>query len=136
MRMERTVLEAKRYGIYSCTRETLLKEAAHTILEKDVSALVVVEDDGTLTGVISRTDLLRACTEREDWADQAVADYMSQDVVTVFPHTLLREVADLLLQNHIHRVVVVRAEGDKIRPIAVVSDGDFIYHMVKGEGGS
>lgn len=131
MRKGRTVLEAKRYGIYSCSRQTLLAEVAQEILDKDVSALVVVEDDGSLAGVISRTDLLRACTEREDWAAQPASAYMSEDVVTVYPQTLLRDVADLLLQNHIHRVVVVRLDGAKQRPVAVVSDGDFIYHMVK-----
>lgn len=131
MRMGRTVLEAKRYGIYSCGRQTLLEEVAREILERDVSALVVVEDDGSLAGVISRTDLLRACTEREDWASLPVFAYMSKEVVTVHPQTLLRDVADLLLQNHIHRVIVVRQEGDKLRPVAVVSDGDFIYHMMK-----
>lgn len=131
MRKGRTVLEAKRYGIYSCSRQMTLMDAAREILERDVSALVVVEEDGALAGVISRTDLLRACTEREDWPVQSVAAYMSQDVVTVSPQTPLCEVADLLLQNHIHRVIVVRTEGDKARPVAVVSDGDFIYHMVK-----
>jgi CBS domain-containing protein len=56
---------------------------------------------------------------------------MSTDVVTVDPHTLLKQVAELLLENKIHRVVVVREVNGRERPIAVVSDGDFLYHMVK-----
>ena len=131
MKQGRTVLEAKRYGVYTCLRETLLLTAAREILQRDVSALVVVDEAGMLVGIISRTDLLRACLDREDWAMQPVSAYMSTDVVTVPAQALLREVAELMLQNHIHRVVVVREEEDRQRPVAVVSDGDFIYHMVK-----
>ena len=131
MLSERTVLEAKRYGVHSCRSDTTLLEAARGILELDVSALVVLDDNEYLQGIISRTDLLRACTERDDWTDQPVAAHMSTDVVTVTPQALLRDVAELLLQNHIHRVVVAQAEGKNKRPVAVVSDGDFIYHMVK-----
>ena len=40
-------------------------------------------------------------------------------------------VANLLLEHHIHRVVVVRDENGKHKPVAVVSDTDLIYHMVK-----
>jgi len=131
MKKGRTVLEAKRYGIYSCQANHHLIDVARILLERDVSALVVMDDAGGLGGVISRTDLLRACLEHDEWGDQTVADYMSRDVVTVNPQTLLCDVAELLLNNHIHRVVVVRENEGVQRPVAVVSDGDFIYHMVK-----
>jgi CBS domain-containing protein len=134
MRKGRTVLEAKRYGIYSCRQDETLFGAAQTIVSKDISALVVVQDNDSLAGVITRTDLLGACLESEDWMDKPVTDYMSTDVVTVDPHTLLKQVAELLLENKIHRVVVVREVNGRSRPIAVVSDGDFLYHMVKEVG--
>ena len=131
MRKGRTVLEAKRYGIHSCQPSDNLLHAAQKILERDISALVVVDKNGSLAGIISRTDLLKACMEDEDWPAKSVKAYMSKDVVTVSPQTLLRDVAKLLLENHIHRVVVVRDENGLQIPIAVLSDGDFVYHMVK-----
>lgn len=131
MRKGRTVLEAKRYGIHSCQPSDSLLQAAQKILERDISALVVVDEKGGLAGIISRTDLLKACMEDEGWSTKSVKAYMSTDVVTVTPQTLLREVAKLLLENHIHRVVVVREEDGLQIPVAVLSDGDFIYHMVK-----
>ncbi len=131
MRKGRTVLEAKRYGIHSCKPSDSLLQAAQKILERDISALVVVDEQGGLVGIISRTDLLKACMEDEGWPAKSVEAYMSTDVVTVTPQTLLREVAKLLLENHIHRVVVVRHDNDLQIPVAVLSDGDFVYHMVK-----
>jgi hypothetical protein len=35
------------------------------------------------------------------------------------------------LDQQIHRVVAVREEGGKKRPISVVSAADIVYHMVK-----
>ena len=61
---------------------------------------------------------------------------MSPQVVTVGLNTTLAEVCDLLLNERIHRVVVVRHEGDKLRPVAVVSAADVVYHMVKLEAKS
>jgi CBS domain-containing protein len=56
---------------------------------------------------------------------------MTQDVITVVPEDLLNTVANLLLAHHIHRVVVVREENGKPKPVAVVSGTDLIYHMMK-----
>jgi CBS domain-containing protein len=56
---------------------------------------------------------------------------MTREVVTVAPETLLRDVAHQLLDRHIHRVVVVQADDDRRRPVAVVSGSDLVYHMLK-----
>ena len=56
---------------------------------------------------------------------------MNPNVVTVDLDTTLSEVSATLLSHHIHRVVVVRHEGNKLRPVAVVSAADLVYHMVK-----
>ena len=56
---------------------------------------------------------------------------MTDSVITVFPEDLLSTVAQLLLDHHIHRVVVVREEQGRPKPVAVVSSSDLIYHMMK-----
>ncbi len=128
-----TVMQAKRLGVLTCTPGTLLVEAARRMTGEDVSALVVVDEEGYLAGILSRTDLLRAWENGGPWAGRTVGQYMSAGVVTVTLDTTLAEVCDLLLNERIHRVVAVRHEGDKMRPIAVVSAADVVYHMVKLE---
>lgn len=128
-----TVMQAKRLGVLTCTPDTKLVEAAQQMSSEDVSALVVVDKEGFLAGILTRTDLLRAWDKGGPWSDRTVAEYMSPQVVTVGLNTSLGEVTDLLLNERIHRVVVVRHEGDKLRPVAVVSAADIVYHMVKLE---
>jgi len=126
-----TVMQAKRLGVFTCLPDTPLVDAARRMAEEDVSALVVADAEGGLTGIITRIDLLRAHAAHADWSKYRVGDYMNPNVVTVGLETTLSEVAATLLSHHIHRVVVVRHEGDKLRPVAVVSAADLVYHMVK-----
>lgn len=125
-----TVLQAKRFGVFSCSKENTLLEAAQRMVEEDISALVVVDEDGFLTGIITRTDLMRALVSLEDWEKQKVSSLMNPEVVTVTPQTNLLRVAEILLDQQIHRVVVVRDEDGKKRPMSVVSAADIVYHMV------
>ncbi|MER2600713.1 MAG: CBS domain-containing protein [Caldilineales bacterium] len=127
----RTVLDAKRLGITGCRSSDPLEKIAIRIADDDISALVVTNSAGYLEGIISRSDLLRAYVEAEDWRTRPVADYMTRHVVTVAADTPLTDAAELLLGKHIHRVVVVRREDNGLRPIAVVSDSDLVCDMVR-----
>ena len=101
------------------------------MVDRVVSAIAVVDDDEDLVGILSRTDMLRARLDGDDWARRPVADYMSRDVVTVTTDTRLQEVTELLVKQRIHRVVVVDEEEGGRRPLMVISDTDLLYHMVK-----
>ncbi len=131
MKQGRTALEAKRFGCYTCYPDTPLVQAVQRMVKEDVSCIVVVDHEGYLSGIITRSDVLRGYLENDDWQQAPVNKYMTQNVVTVLPEDLLRHIADLLLEHHIHRVVVARQEHGKQRPVAVISDTDLIYHMMK-----
>jgi CBS domain-containing protein len=131
MRTDQTVLQAKRFGIFSCSQDETLQVAARRMVEEDISALVVVDKDGYLVGIITRIDLLRALTKLEDWEKHPVKDYMNPEVITVTPQTQLTRVAELLVDKQIHRVVVARDEEGKKKPVSVVSAADLVYHMIK-----
>ena len=131
MKQGRTVLEAKRFGCHTCFPDTPLVEAVTKMVDHDISCLVVTDSDGYLTGIITRNDVLRGYLASDEWQRLPVGDYMTRDVIAVAPEDLLRDVANLLLDHHIHRVVVVREESGKSKPVAVVSATDLIYHMMK-----
>jgi CBS domain-containing protein len=128
-----TVLEAKRLGIVSCQRTALLGAIAQRMADDDISALVVVNEDGTLAGIISRSDMLRAYLENQGtWASLPVDAYMTRAVVVVKPSDRLLDAARLMLGQHIHRVVVVNETDRGLLPIAVISDSDLVCDMADG----
>lgn len=126
-----TVLQAKRYGVFTCLASDTLGSVAIQMFQQDVSALVVVDSDGFLEGIITRTDLVRAVALETAWQKQPVSAAMTAEVVTIRMHDSLGLVIDLLLQEHIHRVVAVEQEGGRPRPVAVLSAADIIFHMAQ-----
>lgn len=126
-----TVDQMKHYGIATCTGSTMLIDAARRMVEEERSALIVVNDEGLLEGIISRTDLLRAKVHRANWMNEPVQSWMSKDVVTVLASAHLSEAARLLLDHQIHQVVAVNQEDGQTRPLAVITDTDILYHMTK-----
>lgn len=131
MKKGRTVLQAKRFGIHSCSLNTSLVVAIRLMVEEEISSLVVTDDQGYLAGVVTRADILKVYTESDQWAAQPVASTMHQDVPVVAPQTRLSEAARLMFGHPLGQVVVVLPEGDKQRPVAVLTDSDLAYHVVK-----
>ncbi len=131
MKQSRTVLQSKRYGVFSCRPATTLLAAARQMAQEDVSCLIVVDEPGYLVGIITRFDLVRACIRAGDWESQPVAEFMTADVITVSLETTMFAVANLLLEKQIHRVVAVREENGRLLPYSVVSASDLVYHMIQ-----
>jgi CBS domain-containing protein len=131
MKKGRTVLQAKRYGIHSCSANTSLLVAVRTMVEEEVSSLVVEDDEGCLLGLITRVDILRIHIELDNWASQLVKHHMQRDIPVVSPQTLLIDAARMMIDSGARQVVVVLEDGGKRRPVAMLTDGDLAYHMVK-----
>lgn len=129
----------------ACARaDQSIHDVARVLLERSVSALPVVDDDGRLIGVISEGDLLRRVetgTERKQswWLDMLVSseeksrdylkshavhvrDVMTKDVITIDEETPVSEIAGIIEENRIKRVPVLRGE----RLVGIVSRADII----------
>ena len=125
------VLKAKRFGVYTCHQRGTLKEAARLMNDHNISSLVVIGDEGELSGIITRSDLVRACYGHADWATHKIETCMNADVVTVELDATLYDVMQLLIEKHIHRVVAVRRENGIVIPMGILSDADIVYHMAR-----
>lgn len=99
-----------------------------------ITGLPVVQA-GEVVGVISQTDLLNARSSEligANWDRVKVRHLMSQPAVTVHLATTVRRAARLMLDDHIHRVVVVDADG---APIGVLSTSDLLRVLLPDADG-
>jgi len=96
-----------------------LRDAAKLMLQHQVSSLPVVDDEGILVGVITKTDVVRAYAERLRGRYRA-GDYMYRDFPTASPAHSVAYVVELLEQHPTRRVLVV--DGDKLVGIVAPSD--------------
>ena len=117
-----------------------LDELLHTLDARDVSSAAVTDEDGTLRGVVSLTDLLRVAEiQRKSLSEapmirapaRSVASIMRSPVHTVDASQPVRDAAVKMVAEHIHRVVVTR-EG---KAIAVFSTRDMmqvvLFHHIE-----
>lgn len=104
-----------------------LTAAERLLREQAVSGLPVVEPDGRLVGVLSRTDLMRLVHDDPTgaWHGRAVRTAMTAPAITITPDDTLPDAAGRMEEHHVHRLVVVDLE-DNARPIGVISTTDLV----------
>lgn len=122
-------------------RETdTLATATHLMAERELKRLPVVDVEGRLSGMLSRSDVLRAVSETfpHDVVDgeahpgaQTVADLMRRDAPTVAIDANLATVLDAVVSTRLNRAVVVDRAG---RVVGVITDSDLIGSVDLGGG--
>ncbi|MCS6882157.1 MAG: CBS domain-containing protein [Oscillochloridaceae bacterium] len=132
--MERLVGEVMHHGVLTCRRETPIQDVARQMSEQDVSALVVVNDEGNMIGLISRTDLVNARLYEQywkHWRGLTAGHIMVTDVVSVRPNDTVQDASRLMMERRIHRVVVVEDAGEGVKPIGVLSVTDVVRDIAR-----
>jgi CBS domain-containing protein len=106
-----------------------VEEAARLFHGFSVSGLPVVDQAGSLVGVISQTDLIalydsaigRLIRARD--SGLRVGQLMSSPAITIRMTGSLRDAARSMRDNHVHRLVALDETG---RPVGVISASDFV----------
>ena len=129
--MAKMVQDVMSVDVKCCHQDTTISEVAYIMTANDVSAIIVTDDDGYLAGIITRTDLVALRGSDEYWDAVNAGHVMKTDVLTCPPDTLIRDASKLLIQNKIHRLVIVESsnENDSVRPIGVLSQTDIVRDM-------
>ena len=114
---------------------TPLTVADRLMREHKVSGLPVVDNDGGLVGVISRTDVMAAASgpESSAWQGISVAATMTAPGLTVAADVALADAAARMEEHHVHRLVVVDPVGG--HPIGILSTTDLVRAIAAGKGG-
>jgi CBS domain-containing protein len=110
-----------------------LDEAADILDRHQISGAPVVDAAGSLVGVLSQTDLIRARSTEYLWANWpglAVRHLMTSPAVTVERSTPIVIAAARMERQRIHRLVVV-ADDDKTLPIGVLSTTDVVHAIAE-----
>jgi predicted transcriptional regulator len=132
-------------------REMSLQGAARMLARAGVTGAPVVNENGRCIGVLSATDFmhwvekdhndLKAGPSAEcmckPWQISEetieptcrVEDFMTKDPVLVVPGTSIGDLAQMMMDAHIHRLIVVESVSQK--PIGVVSSMDILAAIAR-----
>lgn len=122
----RQLLERKGSEVWSTSPDSSVYEALQLLAEKDVGALLVLQD-GELVGVVSERDYARKVVLRGITSMKTpVKEIMTEDVITVGPGSTVEEAMALMTDKHIRHLPVL--EGESI--VGVVSIGDLVKAII------
>lgn len=132
----RKVSEIMTTEVVTTTPDTLLGIAARQMVDKRLKRLPVIDENGTLVGILGRLDILNtiAAVHLPEWHPEAsaggphatVSDVMSREVPTLHESATIEQVFDLLVASSHKRVVVVDANR---HVTGIIADSDLISKL-------
>jgi CBS domain-containing protein len=117
------ILRTKRPGVVVVSPEASIRSAIAAMVRQHVGALVVVDEDQQLMGVVSEREIIQSLDlEGPDLMATVVRSVMRTDVPVATQEDTVRSVMEVMTAARARHVPVV-AYG---RPIGIVSIGDIV----------
>ncbi|NHN43132.1 CBS domain-containing protein [Halorubellus sp. JP-L1] len=107
-------------------QDTLVEDAANTMLDRGIGSVLVVDDDDRLRGILTTTDFVKIVAERKPKDETPVSEYMSTEVLTTNAQEPIEEVANRMLEAGIHHMPVVDDDGT---PMGIVTTTDLAAYV-------
>lgn len=115
------VIDAMSKNLLTVKKSDSIYHCAKIMKDNNISSVVVLRDDGSLEGIITKTDLVFNFLIQET-KPLAVSKIMSKQVITVAPRDALYLVESILLNNKISRVPVLKNQ----KLVGIITFRDFI----------
>ena len=91
---------------------------AGAITEGGFGSVPILAKDGTVVGIVSEFDLLKAITEGKELSKVTAGEMMTKGTISVTKDTSATEIIRLLQSQHLIRVAVVDAQGKLLGVVA------------------
>lgn len=124
-----TVGDVMSHAILVCRGKTPVASAARAMTSSGWRSVLVVDAKGKIIGVVSGHDLLRFV--KEGVVEKLAVRDVMHPALTIDVHASLREAADMMIQNHHHRLVVIDKDDPNAFPLGAISTFDIVAEMAK-----
>ena len=114
------LLDQKGYDVYSVSPQTTVFEALQLMAEKEIGALVVLEE-GKMVGILSERDYARKVILKGKASKETlVRDIMSSKVIHIDPDAKVEKGLSLMTKNHFRHLPVL--EEDRLVGVLSIED--------------
>jgi CBS domain-containing protein len=121
------ILADKGSSVVTVAPDKTLEEVIQILADRRIGALVVAHDDGSVAGIISERDIMRALAGHGGSAfDAPVSAHMTGNVTTCGRSSTIEEVMTLMTEGRFRHVPVCE-DG---RLIGLVSIGDVVARKI------
>ncbi|HEY5238601.1 MAG TPA: CBS domain-containing protein [Rhizomicrobium sp.] len=124
----RHILREKGRDIVTITVDATLSDAARLLARKRIGAVIVYGEDGSLAGILSERDLVRAVSEESVAAlARPVSAYMTRAVMTCSENDSIEDLMELMTHRRFRHVPVM--ESDRL--VGIISIGDVVKTRIE-----
>lgn len=105
--------------------EQNLKSCAKLMLKHKISSILVLDEDGLLSGIVTKSDLVDSYAmhyAQRKLVEDLVEQYMTKKVLTVAPDEPIHMTLMLMTDNKVSRVVVTRNR----KPVGIITGRDLL----------
>lgn len=124
-----TVGDVMSHAILVCRGKTPVVSAARAMTSAGWRSVLVVDIKGKILGVVSGYDLLRFV--KDDVDEKLTVRDVMHPALTIDVNASLRAAADMMIQNHHHRLVVIDKNDPDAFPIGAISTFDIVAEMAR-----
>jgi|YNPBryantNP2012_1023418.scaffolds.fasta_scaffold25464_2 CBS domain-containing protein len=122
------LLRVKGNDVWWVRPDTPAIEALKLMAEKNIGALLILDQEGKVSGIISERDFARHIAKvGQCIVDEPVGNYMTQEVIGVRPETTIDECMLLMTRQRIRHLPVVTQEG---KLVGMISIGDVVKQVI------
>ena len=129
MKTVQQLLSTKPVQIFSVTEQTSVLDALKVMMEKNISALLIVEGQ-ELKGIFTERDYARKIVlHGRSSADTAIDEVMTAGPITVLPSDGINFCMEIMTEKHIRHLPVM--EGAEL--LGMVSIGDVVKFIIEDQ---
>lgn len=111
MRVSQLLQVKKSIGVKGIDLNSTLRQAAQSLLDLKLGALIVTDDNGKMVGILSERDLVPVVASTNPMAAEAlVSDVMTRSVICCAPEDEIAYLLHLMNENSIRHIPVVHEE--------------------------
>lgn len=115
--------------VVSVGRQTPISEVIELLVAEDITGVPVVNEDGTLAGIVTEKDIL-SLTADVRYASGTAEQYMTRDVVAFDVEDDIIAICECLMTSHFRRVPIL-SDG---KLVGIISRHDIIKYILSPLG--
>lgn len=107
--------------LFTLTRKNSVQECAQMMKKHRISIVIILNDDKTLGGIITKTNLITAFLVKES-TPMRISQIMEKKLITAAPSDPILYIESLLMRYGISRIIIKTGQ----KPVGVVTFRDFV----------
>jgi signal-transduction protein with cAMP-binding, CBS, and nucleotidyltransferase domain len=105
------------------------QKASKKMRDKNISSLVVVDDNNKAAGIVTERDLVRkVCVNDASCSNIQTKDMISFPLLTIDANASVEQAVDIMNQNGVRHLLVIE-NNDVCKPLGIITPSDFTKYL-------